>query len=585
MAFQTPITIKSVLHKIDYNQLLLPAIQREFEWEWWKIELLFDSLMRDYPIGSMLFWRVEGENRSKQRFYTILKEYREHYKTHCDEIDTSGLSSFEAVLDGQQRLTAIYLGLKGSYAYKIKYRHLKDDEHSIPTRKLYLNLDNPCPQNELEGDVPEDGRFYDFRFFSDWEINNLNGENWFPVREILKIEDNFDLNEYLKKNGWDEDKFKSKTLSKLQFVVHTKLLINYYLETGQDYEKALNIFIRINSGGKPLSYSDLIMSTIVAVWTKVNARDVIHRLVDFIWDEYGFIIDKDIILRSYLMLYCDDIKFRVTNFNVENAIEFEDNWNSISDSIKEAFRLVMDFAYAQKTLSSVNAILPIIYYIHNTKKYKDFSTKIAYKEDREVIKKWLHTVLLHRIFGGQADSVLKNIRDAIKKGIEEGAINFPAKEIAKRLAKTRKSITVDDEFLENLLHTQKDDRYAFPILALLYPNMDYRNNDFNLDHIHPFDAFKRKNLQKANILINEDNEWYFENSSCYNGIVNLQMLDSNANKSKGSLSLIKWVEKEKPILNKTFITNKNHLLENFPEFVDERWEVLKIELKKAMSFQ
>lgn len=585
MAFQTPITIKSAIHKIDFNQLLLPAIQREYEWEHWKIELLFDSLMRDYPIGSMLFWRVEGENRTKQRFYAILKEYREHFNTHCPEIPTAGLSSFEAVLDGQQRLTALYLGLKGSYAFKIKHRHLKDDEHSIPTRHLYLNLDNHCPQTEMEGDIPEDGRFFDFKFLTAWDIENEEDKIWFPVGKILELEENYNLNQFLKVNGWDDDEFKSKTLSKLHAVIHTKLLVNYYLEIDQDYDKALNIFIRTNSGGKPLSYSDLIMSTIVAVWDKVNARKEIHGLVDFIWEEFGFTIDKDIVLRSYLMLYCEDIKFRVTNFNTENAMEFQDNWKEIRDCICESFKLVRDFAYTDRTLASSNAILPIVYYLYQDKKHKGFTTKVAHKEDRLNIEKWLHAVLLHKIFGGQADSVLKNIRDAIRDQLEEGMDGFPAAAIAKKLSKTRKSITVDDEFLDNLLFTQKDDRYAFSILALLYPYMDYRNNDFNLDHIHPIDAFKTRKLREVGIDIDDDDNGYYLDPELYNGIVNLQMLDSNTNKSKGNLTLDEWIEKDRPDLKKTFIPEGITGFEQFTEFVDERWDMLKEELKKAMSFE
>ena len=54
MSFQTPITISDAIGKIDSNQFLLPAIQREFIWNHSKIEWLFDSIMRNYPISSFL---------------------------------------------------------------------------------------------------------------------------------------------------------------------------------------------------------------------------------------------------------------------------------------------------------------------------------------------------------------------------------------------------------------------------------------------------------------------------------------------------------------------------------------------------
>ena len=64
MSYYLPISIKQVIDKIDYSQYLLPAIQREFVWKSYHIELLFDSLMRNYPIGSLLMWKESGKLRN-----------------------------------------------------------------------------------------------------------------------------------------------------------------------------------------------------------------------------------------------------------------------------------------------------------------------------------------------------------------------------------------------------------------------------------------------------------------------------------------------------------------------------------------
>ena len=93
---------------------------------------------------------------------------------------------------------------------------------------------------------------------------------------------------------------------------------------------------------------------------------------------------------------------------------------------------------------------------------------MKYKDDRAMIKRWLHVVLLHQIFGGQAEGVLKAIRDTIKKEIAKEIDIFPAKQIATRLSRTNKSISVDEEFVQSLLYTSKDNRYAFAVLALLF---------------------------------------------------------------------------------------------------------------------
>src|SRR5690606_32780986 len=125
--------------------------------------------------------------------------------------------------------------------------------------------------------------------------------------------------------------FSYRTLATLKNVIHSKPLINYFLETEQNLEKALNIFIRINSGGEPLNFSDLIMSIAVANWNNKNAREEIHTLVDNIRDK-GFSISKDFILKTFLYLHSKDIKFKVTNFSRDNAVQFEAEWDRIRRS-------------------------------------------------------------------------------------------------------------------------------------------------------------------------------------------------------------------------------------------------------------
>ncbi len=71
MSFQTPITVKEAIENIRANKYLLPSIQRELVWNTLQIEKLFDSLMRDYPVGSFLFWHVEKDRISEFTFRDI----------------------------------------------------------------------------------------------------------------------------------------------------------------------------------------------------------------------------------------------------------------------------------------------------------------------------------------------------------------------------------------------------------------------------------------------------------------------------------------------------------------------------------
>ena len=108
MSFQAPISISDALSRVDDRRLLLPAIQREFVWGSEKIEWLFDSLLQGYPIGSFLFWQVRDTDKTDYPYYEILRSYRERYLTYVkDAFNTAGHLDFDAVLDGQQRLTSL----------------------------------------------------------------------------------------------------------------------------------------------------------------------------------------------------------------------------------------------------------------------------------------------------------------------------------------------------------------------------------------------------------------------------------------------------------------------------------------------
>lgn len=92
--FQPAIKIIDAIEKIKSNEYLLPAFQREYVWDCEQIERLFDSLMRGYPISSMLFWKVKGENKSRWQFYKFLDKYREEYYTHNNKMDTARCNAF-----------------------------------------------------------------------------------------------------------------------------------------------------------------------------------------------------------------------------------------------------------------------------------------------------------------------------------------------------------------------------------------------------------------------------------------------------------------------------------------------------------
>lgn len=455
-----------------------------------------------------------------------------------------------------------------------------NSEYSIPTRHLYLNISGKLADEE-------DGRIYDFRFLTKSEYD-AEKDTWFRVGDILRLRNIYEFNKFMDKHDHKTNQFSYESLSRLQEAVHTDRIINYFLEKEQNLDKALNIFIRINSGGEPLNFSDLLMSIAIANWTKRDARKEVSTLVDDIRDK-GFFITKDLVLKTFLVLYSSDIKFRVTNFSKTNAQAFEEKWDSIKLALHSTFDLVKSFGFSERTLTSKNAIIPITYYLYHRNIFKDFSKKKAYEGDRDVIRKWLHMVLIRRIFGGQADTILSKIRsvfasDGSKIQIDPSIGEFPLRPIVKALKGTTRDITFDDDYIEKLLLTQKDDPLCFSILAVLYPYLDYRNGDFHKDHIFAESYFTKKRLRSLGI---DDGQLeFYLNPENYNSVLNLQLLSGNENESKRDAELGDWVRKEsksKGLTEKEFC--ERQLLpgvmdvKEFPSFISSRRKTLKKVLK------
>jgi Protein of unknown function DUF262 len=589
MSFQAPISVSDVVSRIRERRLLLPAIQREFVWGPKKVEWLFDSLLQGYPIGSFLFWEVRDDGSKREPYYEFLREFRERYRTHNPEFNAKGHFDFDVVLDGQQRLTALYIGLTGTYAYKKPRLWWEDSEHALPTRRLYLNTEGPAPEDDEEA-----GRIYEFRFLTEAEYLQAKAQ-WFRMDQMLDLADAYDLNKMLTQQ-YQQNEFAARALSRLHSVVHVDRIINYYSVKKADMEGALNVFVRVNSGGEPLSLSDMLMSTAIANWKIRDARKEISGLVDEIQAK-GFFIDKDLILKACLYLYSSDIRYKVSNFKAARVKPFEDNWDTIHNSILAVFGLVRDFGYNQTSLTSKNALLPIIYWVHHKGLSEGITSQVALRNERGAILRWLHTVLLKGVFGSAADTILAAIRRAfvgeefkapfIKTGID----CFPAEAIATIIRTQGKDPQVTDEFIDALLSTQYDEKEAFTILALLSPNLDYKNGNFHKDHLHPASAFRKRQLQSAGVA--DGNLSFYQSPVNWNSIVNLSHLDGNENKAKQDKSLLDWVSSE-AAQQKVTLTKfcNDHLLPNdpavldfsrFPDFVGERRKILGQRLQELLS--
>ncbi len=577
-------TIKNLIKKIDNNEYVLPALQREFVWKPEQIERLFDSIMKGYPIGSFLFWNVQNENINKYEFYNILKEYHQRDARHNTKINISHKDSVTAILDGQQRITSIYIALKGTYSYKIKGAW-KNNDNAYPSRQLYLNIVSP------NLDTNKDVQF-DFRFLTNEEAEDFTEDTlWYPVSDILQFEVGEMFTVIARYQELYRKNFPNESVEKTSYIMNSlgtlhqmmeKDILAYYEENSQEIDKVLDIFIRMNSGGTTLTYSDLLLSLATAKWQNLNAREEIYSLVDELnMIGNGFNFNKDNILKAALVLTDKkNIKFRASNFDKQTTNLIETNWEKTKKAISLAVNLLSNFGFNGDTLIANSVIIPVVYYLYKIDCPNNYLEADRYLNDRNKIKYFVQISLLKRIFGGTPDSILLKMRENMQD-LSEG---FPLSKLLK-VRDTNKSLIITDEDIDYLLDT-KIGKYSFTLLSVIFPAIDLKNK-FHQDHIFPSSKYKnKKNLREIGYS-EEEITFIVEHIDT---IVNLQLLEGIPNTEKNNKYFDDWIlkrynsnEELDYYLNRNLL-NKVYKKNEFIQMYTDRKEELRKRLLQSLSF-
>ncbi|GAA6903048.1 DUF262 domain-containing protein [Helicobacter pylori] len=528
-----------------------------------KIEQLFDSILRGYPIGSFLFWKLQKEDIAKSdeqdenklnfQLYQFITNYDER-KPHNEKIYIEQIRRDELciVLDGQQRLTSLYIGLKGTRTLKKRWAR-SDNPSAYEEKRLYLNL-----KHQPNMDNPEDN--YQFEFHAKAPANDEN-HFWFKVGDILELESvwNYAEKHGIKGNALD-------LLEKLKDAFHTKQLISFFEEKEKNLNKVLNIFIRVNSGGEKLSYSDLLMSILTASFSS-DIREKMNELVDALKDKGFPNVEQDQVLKTCLLLIGKDTTFELKNFNKNNVKKIEENWEKITESIYNAAKLLETFGYV-KYLGSA--------YILSTLAYFYFLKQKMDKHDEEQALKFVRNAQIMGYFSGSTDTKLSIIAHSIKEARTFEAFND-------NLAKHQTNpLKITNDAIEGMVFVKGYSR-VFPILKILYPNLNYKTTTFHIDHIYPKSKFKKGNNKL-------DKDFY----ECGNHLYNLQLLEGQENSAKKDKDPEAWLKEEykneqaqaqaiEEYKKRNYIDPKLKLeWENIKEFRKKRKEAIIKRLKEVL---
>lgn len=520
----------------------LPNIQRPFVWKEEQTERLFDSILREYPISTLLVWKTKSSIKRRK----FIQNYRKKQKLS----DFYVLEDYKIkmlVLDGQQRLQSLFIGLKGSYEGK----------------ELYLDI--------LSGDLtqPDDIR-YKFKFMEKEKVKFpwikfkdivFSNSEYDEISERLIDKSDIDLNR-------EQESRVRRNVSKIIRIFTSDETLIYQELDSVDNEEAyteddvVEIFIRANSGGTVLGKSDLLFSLLSASWSESDEK--MEELLEDL-NNTGYKFNRDFVLKTCLSLLDKGAAYNVSKFRDETTREaISDKWDDISNAIKD----VKDFLYGKtylrsdKALTSYLGLIPVIYFRYHFKN----QWKSVKKLDEYILR-----TLLTGAFSGSPDTVIDRCIDAIKKSQD-----FKVDDLFDAIRRSGRNLQIDEETILELSYGSKNIHLIF---NLWYKDFSYHpafvNNQPQVDHIFPQSALKT--IKNVNATTGRKVLAY--RAEDRDQIANCMLLTQQENGSggKGAILPEKWFEdKSDDYLDMHLIPRDNNLwkLENYPQFIEERKKLI-----------
>lgn len=430
----------------------LPNIQRAFVWHEDQIERLFDSIMREYPIGALLVWRT-GSKIKRRKFIDNYKHTLRLIDFYVPENDQTKM----LVLDGQQRLQSLFIGLKGSYDKK----------------ELYFDV--------LSGDLaaPEDIR-YRFKFIDAKKADFP----WIKFKSIVFSNEQYDeIAESIIENGpADIEKHQKTKIRKNiarvvkkfctdESVVYQELDSVDYPELYTD-DDVVEIFIRANAGGTRLGKSDLLFSLLTSAWDEADER--MQDLLDDL-NKSGYDFTRDFILKTCLSLLGKGARYEVAKFrDGETRSQIIDEWEKIAKAIKDVkdFLFGKTFLRTDKAIPSYLGLIPLIYFrFHFPEKWKRW----------EGLYEYILRTLITGAFSGTPD----NLIDKCTRQIRDNKC-FDLREVFDLIRADGRSLEITADSILGQYYGSKNIHLLF---NLWYKDFDYspayENSLPQVDHIFP----------------------------------------------------------------------------------------------------
>lgn len=570
------------IRKIQSKEIILPDIQREYCWQTSDIEELFYSIIKEFPIGSFIIWKTNGNNLnlSNSVFYEFLGEakYKKKRGVMISKNKEITKRNFEnrnyfVVLDGQQRLTSFYLVFNGIFKIKkIGSTGSDTNDNYFDEKELYYDLDHYSEDMEVDSNP--------FIFLTEEEKNDGNYYHISDMKKFVGDPKKFkdDLKDKTKGFNKKVREDLCTLFKRLSEEKRDQSLVHFFTINSDKYDDALDIFVKVNSSGKPLTKTDLLFSTLINGWDKDDnikegRRKEIEKYIEGINQEYGFAIDKDFLLRTIYIISNDGKSTLSMQEICRNDVikKIRKSWTKAEKKINKTLKYLNQININDARVLSYNAIIPIIYYVYLGGKFNN-------DKSRDELKKYFAISFAKGLFGGSSNQAIENTCKDIKSNLKnEFNVNF----FKNTDFSGGRTFKVDINNINDWMSKYEKGKKTYSLLMLVSPELNLLEEKYDQDHSYAESLFNEKKFKKEKININKLEVWRQKR----NLLPNLSFMVGYTNSSKNAYDLDAWINKndDKKSALRCLPIDIKYSFSNFEQFFVLRRSLMKYKLTKAFD--
>jgi len=550
------VTVGELINKIRNSEwsLWLPSFQRSYVWESEDIKMLFESLVRRYPVGILMFWAPERREVADPFSIPITPPFA--HEPRGEKI---------LIVDGQQRLVSLLLAASGW--------RLKIGPYIVEREPVSLNI------ARLQFEVGRKGV----------DVSPM-------IRVVLgwSTGEEKRLQEKLGMDGYNKLKNIVEQLLKYELPYYVLRTEN---EDGSTLKRMAEIFILANRAGQRISNVELMLSYAAGALVP-RASNIIRDWYDDLQRKcrvldiqpvirFGFGVGLE--LRQKDIDQVDRFKSAVEKLAGQVDVYGKPLLESrLSDSLRY-FDVALDLCAelfgkaAPELLPSQISLIPIAAFL-KTKGVKDLD--MLESDDRGNIREWLLLVNFHGYYSTSTSTRLQRDIDVITN--LEASDHFPIHDMRRNIAKVRGGASViSKQHVERGLYSDLTKRAGKPYLFLLYTALCLKESSdwtgvrissltadkLHRHHIFPYHLFKKVTLMD-------------EEADLVTGLGNITLINPRVNEEIQARHPREYLgERSEDDLESHFIPAESDLweLERFEEFCERRVDMLYAFLSGKMS--